>query len=116
MAGRVKWSLSGDKILLGIDQAIPCSLIINELVMNSLKHAFPGGKEGKIMVAFSEDDSRMVEVVVSDDGIGMGEEVNWEAPTSVGLDLVKGLVGQIDGAIELDRSRGTRFKIRFRRI
>lgn len=114
--GRVEWSLSGDRIYLNIDQAIPCSLIINELIMNCLKHAFPDGKSGKIEILFSEDESKMVEILVSDDGVGMPEEVNWDAPTSVGLDLVKGLTGQIGGTVELDRFAGTRVKIRFRRV
>lgn len=116
MTGRVEWALAGDKVLLNIDQAIPCALIINELIMNSLKHAFGDDKTGKIEVSFTEDDSKMIEILVSDDGVGIGDEINWEAPTSIGLDLVKGLTNQIDGSIELDRSSGTRFKIRFERI
>jgi PAS domain S-box-containing protein len=116
MEDRVNFSATGAKVKLGIDQAIPVALIINELIMNSLKHAFPSDKTGKIEVTITEGDSRMVEFLVSDDGIGMDKEINWKNPTTVGLDLANGLVRQLRGVIELDRSAGTRFKISFKRV
>ncbi|MEE8573807.1 MAG: histidine kinase dimerization/phosphoacceptor domain -containing protein, partial [Thermodesulfobacteriota bacterium] len=105
----------GGKVFLSVDQAIPCSLIVNELITNSFKHAFPDGKKGEINIEVTEEDGAMVVLRVSDNGVGIDSSVNWRNPKSVGLDLLKGLTRQIDGTIELDKSNGTGFEIKFQR-
>ncbi len=113
---RVKLNIEIKDVSFDLENAIPCGLIINELVSNSLKHAFPQGKEGKINISlrsFNEDD---FELSVSDDGAGIPEDLDIEQPDTMGFNLVKVLAGhQLDGKIELNRTEGTQFKIKFKR-
>ena len=93
---------------------MPCGLIINELVSNSLKHAFPKGKKGEIKVAMQPLGENEVELVVSDNGIGMAESLDFGNPESLGLQLVRMLAeDQLGGQIELDRTEGTKVRIKF---
>ncbi|HME45655.1 MAG TPA: histidine kinase dimerization/phosphoacceptor domain -containing protein [Syntrophorhabdales bacterium] len=113
-AGRISLKTQVDDMLLGIDTAIPCGLIINELVSNSLKHAFPE-KQGEIFVNLHRDNGRFT-LVVSDNGVGFPESVDFRNTDSLGLQLVCTLTDQLDGAIELNRKGGTEFKITFGEI
>lgn len=101
------------KIRLGIDTAIPCGLIINELVTNALKYAFPGGRVGTIEVNICRETDGL-SLSVADDGIGFPETTDFRHTNSLGLQLVHNLVDQLEGAISLDRSAGTRFTILFK--
>jgi len=98
-------------ILLDIDTAIPCGLIINELVSNSLKHAFPAGEKGEVCVNLSSNTDNKFKLIVSDNGVGFPEDLNFRNTESLGLQLVNTLINQLGGAIELDKSGGTAFKI-----
>ncbi|MDL1967795.1 MAG: AAA family ATPase [Deltaproteobacteria bacterium] len=110
-------------VFLGIDIAIPCGLIINELVSNCLKHAFPESTKGKIRVELcmaaenlhvqNEQSSNMVALIVSDNGTGFPKDVDFRSTETLGLELVTTLVKQLNGTIELNRSRGTEFRITF---
>lgn len=113
-SGRVSLKTHVDDILLGIDTAIPCGLIINELVSNSLKHAFPD-KQGEILVNLHRDDGKFT-LIVRDNGIGIPQNVDFRNTDSLGLQLVCTLTDQLDGAIELNRAGGTEFKITFGEI
>lgn len=99
---------------LGMDSAIPCGLIINELVSNSLKHAFPEGKKGEINIAMSRDSSDGITLVVADNGIGFPQRLDFLNAESLGLQLVATLVGQLDATISLNRDSGTEFTIKFK--
>ncbi|WP_424358372.1 PAS domain S-box protein [Methanocella sp. MCL-LM] len=99
-------------ISLGIDQAIPCGLIINELVSNSLKYAFKDGRSGEIKVNLTIEAGKYV-LVVSDDGAGLPEGFDFRDSPSLGLQLVNTLVEQIEGTINMDSERGTKFTITF---
>ena len=105
-------SVSED-IKLGIDTAIPCGLIVNELVSNAFKHAFAGGRSGEVRVDLERSSSRQLILWVSDNGSGFPAEVDYRNTESLGLQLVTTLVDQLAGTIELDREGGTRFKITF---
>lgn len=95
-----------------IDVAIPCGLIINELVSNALRHAFPDDREGTIVVTLTEHpDSFMLEVC--DDGIGMPPGIEVECATTMGLQLVTSLAHQLGGTIVFERKQGTRVHLRF---
>jgi PAS domain S-box-containing protein len=100
-----------------MDTAIPLGIIINELVTNSLKHAFIGRDKGKIQIKLqreeSEDFSNTFVLSVSDNGVGIPEDFNIEDLDSLGLQLVTSLVDQLDGDLELKRDIGTEFIIRF---
>ncbi|MBT3368085.1 MAG: PAS domain S-box protein [Nitrospina sp.] len=113
-AGRITTKLKIEDVSLGLDHAIPCGLIINELVSNSLKYAFPQGREGEISVALFLINGDEVGLTVRDDGIGMPEELDFRSTKTLGLDLVRTLVEhQLEGQLELDRKGGTGFNIRF---
>jgi two-component sensor histidine kinase len=110
---------------IAIDTAIPCGLIVNELVSNSLKHAFPGGRKGEIQIAFrrigdlesgiQHENSEMFELTVRDNGIGMPEEMDFRNSESLGLRLVSTLSeNQLQGEIQLNRGEGTEFQVRFK--
>jgi PAS domain S-box-containing protein len=104
-----------ENVSLDIDLAIPCGLIVNELVSNSLKYAFGNGREGEIRVALARDGGKYV-LTVSDNGPGLPPGVDFRDTPSLGLQLVNMLVSQLEGTIELDCSQGTRFKITFAEI
>ena len=99
---------------LGIDQAIPCGLIVNELVTNSLKHAFPDGGPGSVHVCLEQTGETAYALSVTDNGTGFASDDLWSQQQSLGLRLVKDLVRQLEGTVELDSSpSGTRITVCF---
>jgi two-component sensor histidine kinase len=107
----VRLTVNIGDITLGITEAIPCGLIINELVSNAVKHAFPKGGEGEITIQLIRESAKHIALTVSDNGIGFPEHVDFRNSPSLGLSLVNSLVQQLDGSIELDRRAGTTFRI-----
>ncbi len=101
-----------DGISLDIDKAIPCGLIINELVSNSLKYAFPDRRPGQICIRLSGDGNGY-SLVVEDDGAGLPPGLDFRNTPSLGLQLVNTLVDQLEGRIELLHGTGTVFRITF---
>jgi PAS domain S-box-containing protein len=101
-------------LFLDITTAIPCGLILNELVSNSLKHGFPEGGEGEIIISMHPFNNNELALVVSDTGIGFPEDIDFRATETLGMQLVATLVGQLEGTIELNRGEGTTFTITFR--
>jgi PAS domain S-box-containing protein len=98
---------------LGVDAAISCGLIVNELVSNALKHAFPPGKgRGEVRIALYAD-GRQAVLDVADNGVGFPPDVDFRDPGTLGLRLVGILVAQLDGSIQRDLHKGTRFVMRF---
>ncbi len=111
-AGTIKLKIDVRDILISIDLAIPCGLIINELVTNALKHAFPDGRNGTVGIAMRRDGGEYV-LTVTDDGVGMPPHVNAGDAGSFGLQLVDTLVGQLEGSIDVAGNGGTAYTIRF---
>jgi len=111
---RVTLDIDIKKTMVGINTAIPLGLIINELVSNALKHAFPSDRRGTITIS-STYDTAVLLLVISDDGIGLPPDLNWKNPESLGLRLVNSLVDQLDGTIELKKEKGTTFIISIHR-
>lgn len=110
----IKLRTDVDNVLVNIDRAIPCGLIVNEIVSNSLKHAFPDGRGGEISIAFGADnDNRNHTLIINNDGAPFPEDVDFRDTKSLGLQLVCALIEQLKGTIELDRSGGTEFRIKF---
>lgn len=100
-------------VRLGVDAGIPCGLIVNELVSNALKHAFPNGRPGQITVALRRKNGTYV-LSVKDDGVGFPKDVDFRSTPSLGLQLVTTLVSQLDGTVELiSNGAGTEFRIEF---
>ncbi len=102
-------------IVLNMDTAVPCGLIINELVTNSIKFAFIGRATGKIYVKLHSVDGFFT-LIVGDDGIGLPPDVDIENPQKLGLQLVNTLTDQLEGKIDFNRENGTEFKIKFREL
>jgi two-component sensor histidine kinase len=97
-------------ICIGVNSAIPIGLIMNELISNALKHAFPGNSSGEIFIRVRKKD-RSISLLVRDTGAGMPRDLNWRDLKSLGLRMVFSLVEQMNGTIGLDRSRGTEFSM-----
>ena len=111
---KIRLKIDTEDISLGLDHAIPCGLIINELISNSLKYAFPKDREGEIKIVLQAINPHEVELTVSDDGIGIPAEIEIKKTESLGLQLVQLLAeNQLEGSIALDRDGGTSFRIRF---
>ncbi len=111
--GRIALNIEVRDVDLGIDDAIPCGLIINELASNSLKHAFPDDRTGEITVGMRPYDNDMIELIVADNGIGLPADLDSRKKASMGLSLVDALVNQLNGKIELHKDEGTKFRITF---
>lgn len=122
---KIKLKINIDGVLLNIDKAVPCALILNELLTNSLKHAFPPGEDrtdvprGEIRIALHLDNRRgdpaglYYTLTIGNDGAPFPKDVNFRNTKSLGLRLVCALTKQLDGNIELDTSSGTEFRITF---
>ncbi|WAC05798.1 MAG: PAS domain S-box protein [Methanoregula sp.] len=106
----VRLTVDISDIRVDINRAIPLGLIINELLSNSLKYAFPSGRKGTIAVTGKKDDGT-IRIIVQDDGAGIPESLDWKKTESLGLRLVNSLTEQLQGTIELDRTVGTKFTI-----
>jgi len=112
---QIKSILEIDDIRLNMETAVPCGLIISEIVSNSLKYAFPNEMHGEILVSLKSVEDGY-ELIISDNGVGLPEELDFDNNKSLGLILVKSLTEQIDGEITIHRNHGTEFKIRFKEL
>lgn len=116
---RVAVKLDINDVSLSIDHGIPCGLIINELVSNSLKYAFPDDRKGVIEISMfsrnghADSDYREYILNVKDDGVGMAKDYDNLRSESLGLKLVHNLVNQLDGSIQFENSNGTDIRICF---
>jgi PAS domain S-box-containing protein len=110
---RISLNIDIQDVSAGSNIAIPLSLIMNELVSNSLKHAFPDGRTGRIEITCYRDD-HSITLIVSDDGIGFPDDLDFRNTDSLGLRIVVSQVEQLNGTIELDRKEGTAFRITFK--
>ncbi|MDG2369599.1 MAG: histidine kinase dimerization/phosphoacceptor domain -containing protein [Flavobacteriales bacterium] len=104
-----------DNVLLSIDISIPCGLIINELLSNALKYAFPIKKTGTILISVKKQSNKRIQIIVEDNGVGYTKGLDSENEGSLGMLLVRTLIEQIDGKIELLKHSGTKYLITFDR-
>ena len=111
---RVDIELSSDieKINLLLDQAIPCGLLANELITNSLKYAWPNDEDGKIIIQLKQEGSQ-VSLLIGDNGIGLPKKFNEMNSDTLGLQLVLTLVEQLDGELTVNLENGTEYLIKF---
>jgi PAS domain S-box-containing protein len=107
----VHTSIEGTR--LGIDTAIPCGLILNELVSNAFKHAFPPGTPGAVWIDLQPAQDKKYVLTVRDNGAGLPKDFDWRKSKSLGLKLVTDLTKQLDGTVEVRSDGGTTFSITF---
>lgn len=110
---KIKLIIDTANIYLNVNIAIPCAMIISELVSNSLKYAFNPVSDGTIQIKFHMREENAYSLIVSDNGVGISDELDHRESETLGLHLVKTLTKQLDGNIELDRNGGTKFTITF---
>jgi two-component sensor histidine kinase len=110
--GLVKLTTEFDDMHLSLDQAIPCGLIANELISNSLKYAFDKGQHGELFISAKHKDSK-VTLIISDNGKGLPEGFDYENSDSLGLQLVYTLKDQLDASIQVFTKKGTKYLITF---
>jgi PAS domain S-box-containing protein len=108
---RVTLDLAVADVALGVDKAIPCGLILNELITNALKHAFPDGRRGRIRVELSNAGAAGLRLAVSDDGVSLPAGFDLRTSSSLGLQLVQMLARQLDATLEVETGSGTCFRL-----
>lgn len=113
-SARIRLRLDAQAILFSMDIAIPLGLMVNELISNALKHAFPEGRSGEIAVLLVAEANGEVELTVSDDGIGIPAGLNIDTSPTLGLQLVRLLSEQVHGTLTIERAQPTRFTLRLR--
>ena len=113
VAERVRLQIEAETVTLDIDSAIPVGLILNELVTNALKYAFPGGRAGTLRIALRRDGPERILLSVADDGIGLPEGLEVGRSRSLGLKMIHSLTRQIRGQVEVRRGTGVEFRISF---
>ncbi|MBI5725825.1 MAG: PAS domain S-box protein [Planctomycetes bacterium] len=110
----IKLFIHIDNLDLDLDSAMPCGLIINELLSNALKHAFPASRPGEIRVAMNREKDGSLVLSISDNGRGIPADINTSKTTTLGLRLINILTYQLGGQLEIKRENGTEFILRFR--
>jgi two-component sensor histidine kinase len=114
VAARIKLTLDLDPVFLGVSTALPCGLVLNEVVSNCLKHAFPSGRQGEIRIQLRHRGEREYEIGVIDDGVGFPEDLDYRTSQSLGLRLVNNLTElQLRGRLEVRADRGTAVWVTF---
>jgi PAS domain S-box-containing protein len=112
----IRFTLDVDEVFFPIETATPFGLLANELVSNSLKHAFPEGRKGDIHIGLHSADGGTYVFIVSDNGIGMPADLDFRKTETLGLQLVDTLVTQLDASVEIERNGGTTFRITFEEL
>jgi two-component sensor histidine kinase len=114
-AGVISHHVEPEDISLDIESAIPCGMVVNELVSNAIKHAFPEGRAGTVIISLRLDRDGIFELRISDDGVGISSELDIRNTNTLGMQLVVMLVErQLQGSLEFTNDKGTEFTIRFR--
>jgi len=113
---RIRLETDFEEVSLDINSAVPCGLILNELISNSLKHAFPEGRKGMIRIGVRPGPDDTIIIRVADDGIGFPKNLDFRQSENLGLQIANLLVGQLEGTIELNRENGTAFTVTFRKL
>jgi two-component sensor histidine kinase len=113
-AHRIALQIRAEEVMLDTNQAIPCGLILNELLSNCLKHAFPDEKEGEIHIELRSDAAPQMTLIVRDTGIGLPAGMESFHAETLGLQLVSSLTEQLGGTLKTESRDGTTFTLTFR--
>jgi len=110
---RVRCRVDLDPLCLNMDAALPCGLIINEVISNSLKHGFPDGQRGEVRIVLRANPPGTISLLLADDGVGIDGHVDWTTTRSLGLRLVRTLAKQLSAHLEIDSRNGTEVRLTF---
>jgi len=113
---RIRLQVEAEEQYVTLDTAIPCGLILNELLSNALKHAFPGGRAGRIAIRFRKAAEDRFTLTVEDDGEGLPEQFDLQQSPSLGLRIVHALTDQLDGQLRMQHNGGASFGLTFREV
>lgn len=109
---RITLKVSGDHVGLDMDTAMPCGLLVNEIVSNAYKYAFPGNSTGVISINLKRAEKKVV-ITMSDTGVGLPESIDVKNTESLGMQLIQALTSQLDGELTVSREKGTTFEVAF---
>ncbi|MDM8554672.1 PAS domain S-box protein [Desulfococcaceae bacterium HSG7] len=113
--GNISYSVKVTQIRLSIDDAVPIALIINELLTNIYKYAFPANRRGKVEITLKKSGPQVMELSISDNGIGLPADIDIHHSETLGLQLVSDLAeDQLEGSLQIEHVNGTRFVIKFK--
>lgn len=113
---QVKTIIDIEPVFLNLETAIPCGLLINELITNSLKHAFPNDISGEIHIELHQEDRQKIYLKIWDNGVGMSDKINWQESNSLGLKLVRIFAKQLKAEVEYNFSKGVSFSLIFEQL
>ena len=108
---RIRLEVAGSPVLVPVDVAVPCGLILSELVSNCLKHGFPRGRSGRIEIRTTGESDRLMRLSVADDGVGLPPDVDLAHAETLGLELVRTLAEQLAAEVVVLREGGTRVEL-----
>ncbi|MBF0608827.1 MAG: PAS domain S-box protein [Magnetococcales bacterium] len=110
----ITFNLDVRKVSLGIDIAVPIGLLINELLTNAVKYAFPNGRQGEIFICLQDNSGGNIELIVRDDGVGIPKDIDIRSTETMGFQLITGIAEtQLGGNVELNTAEGTEIKVQF---
>jgi two-component system, sensor histidine kinase PdtaS len=110
---RIALSVNAAEVHMPIGIAVPCGLIVNELISNAFKHGFPDGRRGEVRIGLDGQDDGRATLVVSDDGVGIAKDLDVQDGNTFGLQLVMLLAEQLGGELTIERANPTRFQLQF---
>jgi len=110
---RIELKIEVASMKLSLDTLVPLGLLLNEMISNSLKHAFKGREEGLITVNLGKNDQGLFELIVGDNGVGLPKDFTFQSANTLGMELIDTLTSQLDGKISRMDREGSFFKIEF---
>ena len=113
---RIKSIINIKDINLNINTAIPCGLLINEIVTNSIKHGFNNNKKGEIIIDMKKDKNEYLHLVISNNGEALPEGIDYKKPESIGMELIRIMIIQLSAEAELEKEKGVLYKFKFKEL
>ncbi len=113
---RIKPIINVKDIHLNINTAIPCGLLINEIVTNAIKHGFNANKKGEIVINMKEDENNYFHLEISNNGDGLPDGLDYKKPESTGMELIRILIIQLSADLELTNENGVLYKLKFKKL
>ena len=113
---RIKPVINVEDIHVNINTAIPCGLLVNEIVTNAIKHGFNDNKKGEIFINMKKDKNEYLHLVISNNGVLLPDGINYKNPVSIGMELIRIMIIQLSAEVELQKEKGVLYKFRFKEL